>query len=238
MAHKKIVFVIVEGPTDEDALGIFLEQIFDRSQVFIHITHGDITSEPGINPHLIRNRIGNMVKAYADSNHLTKIHFQEIIHIIDMDGAYIPDECVVEDSSASDPVYSLESIKTVSVNGIRERNARKRICLDRLSSLQESWNVPYQAYYMSCNLDHVLHNKLNSTDDEKELDALKFARRYREDLDGFVKFISESDFSVTSSYVESWRYIKEGIHSLERHTNLGICLKAALKRNDNTNLIH
>lgn len=32
---------------------------------------------------------------------------------------------------------------------------------------------------MSCNLDHVLYNKLNSTDDEKEFDSLDFYEKIR-----------------------------------------------------------
>ena len=82
---------------------------------------------------------------------------------------------------------------------------------------------------MSCNLDHVLHNKQNSSDEEKVKDAVAFVRRYRQDTDGFVKFLAESDFSVTSDYVDSWNYIKQELNSLERHTNFGICLKSATK---------
>ena len=98
-----------------------------------------------------------------------------------------------------------------------------------LSTTQTIWNIPYQLYYMSCNLDHVLHNKQNSSDEEKEKDAVAFVRRYRQDTDGFVKFLAESDFSVTSDYVDSWNYIKQELNSLERHTNFGICLKSATK---------
>ena len=82
---------------------------------------------------------------------------------------------------------------------------------------------------MSCNLDHVLYDKLNSTDEEKEIDSLNFARRYRSHVEEFVTFISESDFSIGGTYLESWDFIKQENHSLERHTNFGICLKKALK---------
>jgi hypothetical protein len=53
---------------------------------------------------------------------------------------------------------------------------RKIVCkLDRICTLKNVWSsIPYQAYYMSCNLDHVLYNKLNSTDDDKEDDALQY----------------------------------------------------------------
>ncbi|MCC8173332.1 MAG: hypothetical protein LIO65_02765 [Odoribacter sp.] len=38
----------------------------------------------------------------------------------------------------------------------------------------------------------------------------------------FLNFITNSDFSVKTDYQESWEYIREGFHSLERHTNLGL----------------
>ena len=78
---------------------------------------------------------------------------------------------------------------------------------------------------MSCNLDHALYGKLNSTDYEKEDDAFAFAKKYRDDIPGFMKLISESDFSVAGNYPQSWQYISEGLHSLERHTNFGLCFQ-------------
>ena len=227
VARKKIVFVIVEGPSDDEALGVLLEKVFNSSTVFVYITHGDITSKPGTDPSRILAVVGDLVKGYAKSNHLNNTHFQEIIHITDTDGAFIPDESVVEDPSATKAQYTLTEIRTANVEGILIRNALKSQCLNRLSGAQKIWGIPYQAYYMSCNLDHVLHDKQNSSDEEKEKNALAFAKRYRQDVDGFIKFIAESDFSVTSNYVESWNYIKQGVRSLERHTNLGLCLTSA-----------
>lgn len=78
---------------------------------------------------------------------------------------------------------------------------------------------------MSCNLDHVLYNKQNSADSEKEEDALVFAKRYKDDMSGFLTFISESEFSVKGSYRESWSFIKQEAHSLNRYSNLGICFE-------------
>ena len=39
----------------------------------------------------------------------------------------------------------------------------------------------------------------------------------------FIKFISESTFSQCTDYKESWDYIKQDKHSLERNSNLGLC---------------
>ena len=231
MTRKKIVFVIVEGPSDDEALEILLEKLFENNKVFVHITHGDITSEPGIDPAKILAKVGEMVKWYAKSNHLTSLHFQRIIHIVDMDGAYIPDQSIVEDISAEKPIYSLTEIRTANVNGIKQRNDTKRLCLNRLSIASESWGIPYQVYYMSCNLDHVLYNKQNSSNEEKEHDAIQFVKKYRNDLDGFIAYISKSCFSVQSNYIDSWNYIKQNLHSLERHTNLGLCFDETITIN-------
>ena len=50
MARKKIVLVIVEGSSDETALGVMLDQIYDKDSVHVHIMHGDITARNGVNP--------------------------------------------------------------------------------------------------------------------------------------------------------------------------------------------
>ena len=229
MARRKIVFVIVEGPSDDDALGLLLEKLYDKSRVYVHITRGDITTRRDTDPAKILERIVDEVKTFARSNHFQNIHFQEIVHILDMDGAYIPDNAVIEDKTAGKPVYTLTEIRTKDVKSICARNEKKRKCLERISTTLTVWNIPYQAYYMSCNLDHVLHNKQNPCDAEKETDANAFARRYKNDIPGFVRFLCTSNFSVTGNYVESWNFIKQGLHSLERYSNFGICLQKILE---------
>lgn len=228
MARKKIVFVIVEGPSDAEALEILLNRIYDKNSVYLKIMYGDVTTENGSSYSMILSKLGGILQAYMKNNHLAESHFQEIIHIVDMDGAYVPDSIIVKDETAHRTIYSLTEIRTDKVSKIIDRNATKRGCINKISSTPTLHNIPYQAYFMSCNLDHVLYDKPNSTDEEKERDAFSFAKRYCRNIQEFVKFISESPFSVGGSYLESWSFIKEGIHSLERYTNLGICIERAL----------
>ena len=224
MPRKKIVFVIVEGASDEGALGVLLNRIYAAEEVHVEIMHCDITTELSVNSSNVIAKIGGVVKRYA-GRMFKSGDFSQIIHITDTDGAFIPDEAVVEDADAVKPFYSVTEIRTHRKDGIEDRNSRKRECLNRLSSTSLIWNVPYRIYYMSCNLDHALYGKLNSTDDEKEADSFAFAKKYRDDIPGFMKYISESDFSVAGSYPQSWQYIREGLHSLERHTNFGLCFQ-------------
>ena len=65
LARRKIVFVIVEGASDDTALGISLNQVFDKESVYIHIMHGDITTRTGVDSQNIVSKVGNEVKDYA-----------------------------------------------------------------------------------------------------------------------------------------------------------------------------
>lgn len=230
MARKRVVLVIVEGASDDMALGVMLNQIFDKDKVYVHIMHGDITTRKGVNSDNIVAKIGDEVRKYAKSNHYMSKHFKQIIHIVDMDGAYIPNQNVISDFEHGEISYESDGIHTPDRGGIIERNKQKTDNLYRLRGTGQIWQVPYRVYYMSCNLDHVLHNKRNSTDDEKEMDAYTFAKRYKNDVKGFVNFICNSDFSVNGDYKKSWAYIEDGLNSINRYTNFGICVMDEIER--------
>ena len=216
--------MIVEGPSDDSALGVILSRLFDKNMVHVEIMYGDITTDINIAPADIAKALGEVVKRYANSMHFKQIHFQQVIHLIDMDGAYIPDENVIADPAAEKPVYSLTEIKTSKREQFLRRNEHKRSNIERICGMQTVWSsIPYSAYYMSSNLDHVLYGKLNSSDEEKENDAYAFAKKYKDNIDGFLSFISDSDFSRMEGYQESWSFIKKDCHSLERFTNFGLC---------------
>lgn len=224
LARRKIVFVIVEGPSDDTALGVALNQVYDRDAVHIHIMRGDITTRAGVTPLNIISRIGDAVKGYAKSQHYAAGDFKQIIHIVDTDGAYIPDTNVIEEDNVQKTMYGSDGIHTSNAEGIIARNSAKRENLYRLRANKSIWGVPYRVYYMSCNLDHVLYGKRNSTDEEKENDAYAFAKKYRNDRERFAEFICHSDFSVMGDFKESWAHIEEGLNSLERYTNLCVCI--------------
>lgn len=224
VTNKRIVFVIVEGPTDQDALGILLNRIFDRQKVIVHVQHSDITSDTAVNASNVVRKVTQIVKDYANSNSLKRQDFQEIIHITDTDGAFISPDAVIADNTVARLTYSPTEIRTKNKSNIEDRNRRKSENINRLVSQSSMWtDIPYRIFYMSCNLDHVLHNKLNSSDDEKEDNAHRFAARYRNDIPGFIRFIAGSDFAVCGEYRETWDFITRELHSLERHTNLGLC---------------
>ena len=219
------MFVIVEGPSDEDALGVLFHRLFDCHEVFIEVVHGDITADYSIAPADIAKAVMQLVKGASLPIPFSRKDIQQVIHIVDTDGAYIPDGFVVEDKSVKDkPFYTGTEIRTAYPERIIQRNHHKQQKLDRLCQLKSIWGtVPYQIYYMSSNLDHALHGKLNSTDDEKEEDANNFAGKYMDDLPGFLEYLAKINGSKTTDYKQSWTYIKQARHSLEQNSNLRLC---------------
>lgn len=68
MPRKKIIFAIVEGPSDEEALAVIMSRIYDRNSVYFHILHHDLTSEFGVEPNNVVSKVGDLVKSYARQN--------------------------------------------------------------------------------------------------------------------------------------------------------------------------
>lgn len=226
MARKKIVLVIVEGPSDASALERYFVKYFDSDRIVTKIIHGDITTDKNIDQSKIKAHLGSKVKSWIINDKFKKSDIDRIIHIVDMDGAYIDDSFIQLDESCKDPYYSLISIKTSNVENICNRNAQKRENINTLSTNTRGIcnGIPYKVYYMSCNLDHVLYNLQNANNKEKEENALEFSEKYIDNINEFVYFLCNSDFSRCSeSYEDSWNFIKVDKHSLERYSNLGLC---------------
>lgn len=226
MTHKqrKVVLFLVEGYSDEVALAPLLSKILIDNNVQIKVVHGDITADKNVNPQNIISKIYNKVKEQLSDFSLKRSDLQQIIHIVDMDGAYVTDDKVVERSDVKKTIYSSREILAHNADNMRKRNDRKRNNIDRISHLHSINNIPYQVYYMSANLDHVLYNKPNNPDEAKVIDAINFSKKYKGDTSKFIQFMTESSFFVGNTYLDSWKYIKQEEHSLERHTNFGLYL--------------
>ncbi len=222
---KKVVLFIVEGINDQTCLGGVLEQIIDSSEVRFQITYGDITSKRGINELNIKKEIGNIVKQFKDKYHLKPEHFMEVVHLIDMDGTFISDKCIVE--ADTDKVIYLDSgMYTNKVQNLKERNKNKSAVIKKMLSISKVLKtIPYSVYYFSCNMDHVFHNDANLEDAEKNRLADEFDLKYTQDPAAFKKLVIESEFSVKGTYEETWTFIKSGNHSICRHSNFGIYLE-------------
>ena len=105
---------------------------------------------------------------------------------------------------------------------IIDRNVRKSSNIAKLSSIGRIGGIPYSFYYFSCNLDHVLHGRNNLSEAEKIVCSRDFDLKYADDPNAFIRFMKDESFAVQGTYQETWTFIKQGVHSLERHSNFGI----------------
>ncbi len=218
---KKIILIIVEGPSDSTALDAYLSDVFASNFVHIVIVYGDITTERGSTRANIRRRVAELVRRFLASAHLKPDCVSRIIHITDTDGAFIPNDCIIEDDSCRKPCYTLTAIRTANKADIEKRNRNKQLCLQELSQTRAIMKIPYGIYFMSCNLEHVLFDRLNCSNDEKEEMSYRFSHCFQK-TSSFQTFLAESYFSVSGPYRTSWLFIQSGDESLKRHTHLAL----------------
>lgn len=230
MARKKIVLFIVEGISDKESLELLLtELIEDNNQVIFELTHGDITSHGSTNGSNIKNKIVDIIKG-GGKRKFKPTDYKEIIHLVDMDGAFISEDNIYLDKSLDKFIYNNEGIYANNIENVIIRNKRKQDVLNVLSSTNIIYNsIPYRTFYFSTNLEHVLHNKIEIKERFKRKYAEKFQDRYIKDLEGFIDFMCKSDFSVKEGYERSWDFIKENNNSIKRYSNFNIILEEYLE---------
>lgn len=225
---KKIILLIVEGITDEYALSPVLKNIFQSKDVRFHVVNGDMTSDWYVSSRNAINTVNDHIELERKRYGFQRKDIINVVHLVDSDGVFIPDNRVIS-SSVDELQYFDDHIESANPNRIVDRNKRKAQVLRRLSSTSKIGNIPYSVYYFSRNLEHVLHNNIETlTSDEKIAYADSFADRYRSDKEGFIRFISSSDFTVPGKFDETWSFIMQGINSLNRYCNFHL-----LFNNDN-----
>lgn len=185
---RKVVLFIVEGPSDEAALGGIFTKIFNNAAVKFDVIHGDATTSCQ-DPAKIREHVRNeILKHLARDRGYGWKDLERIVVICDTDGAFVPSSCI-EASSDGRLHYEEGCILARDPAAIVERNAKKSEALKRLSSIKELTSkqrkVPIRTFFHSRNLEHALSGEPGEcSNDEKELLAHRFARKYVNDIGG------------------------------------------------------
>lgn len=218
---KKIILFLVEGPTDEDALAVIFSKIVKEHGIRFEVLHTDITADEEMTIKYIDAKIEEVVNMYLDKNpFIQKDDILKIVQIIDTDGAFIP-VGKVKQSENGKTEYFEEYIMAKNRDRLVRRNQSKRAIVFHLYRAEKIAGYPYEIYYFSRNLEHVLHNiegELSS--EEKEDLAFEIADMYCDDPDAFLAFLFEGDFHVEGNYIDSWKFIMETENSLKRYSNV------------------
>lgn len=207
-----------------------------------YVEGGDITTSSFVTPKNIVIKIENrFIKPATKAEGIYNRRIAKIIHIVDLDGAYVPDECVVpfspERADCEKPFYDGERgiIEAKDVDAIRERNARKQANIDFLLTLCDegikigSRVIPYEIYFFSSNMDHFINHDANLGSGKKHY-ADRFLREYGFDTEKFAAFFFNDPASIGHlGYDESWNAIRDQ-NSVMRHTNIDCLIKRLLDR--------
>ena len=216
---KKVILFLVEGASDLTSLE-FIDNINTDETIKFQITSGDVTSKLNITPQNCREEINKILLSFLERSKLRKTDIIKIIHILDIDGVYIPEINIIEDKNIKKFLYTINGIVAPSKENVQRRNENKKQIVEKLLVTSKINSIPYEMYYMSCNLEHVLHDKLEdiSEDEKKEL-ANKFADRFYEKEIEFIDFINNKDFKVLGDYKATWDFIKKDLNSVNRYSN-------------------
>lgn len=226
---KKVILFIVEGENDRKEIYSILKTPYfdgfrDKYRIEFLVTHGDITSVKGNNEKVIINEIGKKITSWIRSSiGVSHRDIERIVQVVDTDGAFIPNECIIDDG-IFDFYYEKESLKTLDVNGAKNRNKRKSLSLIKMNNTNEICNIPYKVFYMSCNMDDVLFNNKNLSMEKKRSCQCWFVGECDRNPSVVFDSILSDSVICSMSYEESWRWIQVGTRSLKRHTNLDIFL--------------
>ncbi len=219
MVGKKIVLFMVEGETDMVSLEGVFESIFNNDEVEFYVIHGDLNNLEDEQGDIIEG-IKNCIQGYMRDYYLKKDDIKAIYHIIDTDGAFIPDDRV-EKGSNNKIIYTENKIITATPSQILSRNHDKRAFVKKLINTDSILGIEYGIYYFSRNLEHVLHNcSMNLQKRDKCTRAYRFSEDYSGKPKKFLDFIRNETVAVNQSYEASWAFIFSRCNSLKRYSNV------------------
>lgn len=218
---KKIILVLVEGQTDQDTLAVVFTRLVENQDVEFEVIRTDLTAKEEMTEKYIEVAIEKEIEKYFRRNpYLEQGDILKVVQLIDTDGAFVP-ASMVRQSKNRLTEYHEDFIEAKDKDRLIRRNISKRRIVYQLYHQDEIAGFPYEVYYFSRNLEHVLHNEGRELSvEEKEDLALEAALRYHENPEDFLRFIGDETFSIQGGYRETWDFIMANGNSLKRHTNL------------------
>lgn len=239
--RKKVILFLVEGESEQDALVAPFRRYFkERAQVEGEAFRCDVTTVSmfprSARTFTVRANVKETVRGLVldrieQRRTYTWKDLALIVHVVDTDGAFIPDDKVLANEGLNGIAYHPGHIEHPRPSGIVERNHVKAKALRTLAFAGElvrrKHAVPYRVFFMSRNLEHALFGiSADADDDMKERLSRAFAEECRKNPRGLVELLRNPEVCVPGTYEETWGYIQEDVHSLERGTNLGLLLDA------------
>lgn len=220
--QKKVILFIVEGVSDKVALGLPMSKLVSSNDVQFAIMHGDCLNR---RPENVITAVRNSVRSIMQKYSYRRSDFKQIVHIVDTDGAFIPDKYVISRIERGIEYFN-DHIETGEYYETIQRHHRRQESAKILSTTNEIAKIPYGIYFMSRNLEHVTQGICTSVTSKRKVEfAEEFARKYGYDAYNFMDLLFSDEVAAKNNYEDSWIDIMKGNNSLKRKCNLNFFLK-------------
>lgn len=234
-----IVVVVLEGPSDKKYLKQPLEAYFrekyNKTCRLVAVT--DLTGNPEISEEEFFPQLRKSIEIGLSSkenmiNEDVAVMITEVVHIFDIDEAYIDNNHIIENTDKDEFFYTREGIQYCKKSDVEKRNKRKQKRIEFLLGQPEIMlfdkTFPYNKYFYSVNIDDFHYDDaLNLDKDTKNKKAAEYERKYlvkkspQGKLKLFLKIFEKTnpkDFPKTLS--ETWEYISRDNNSLKKCSNV------------------
>ena len=180
-----MIAFVVEGPSEEAALGTVMSEYFSGSEVKFTVVHGDITLKDYVSMDGILKKIKEQIDSVKKKYRYETEDFIKIIHLTDTDGVFIEDGDIFPGSQDTIE-YFTDHIETPHIESTSKRNHRKADILLKLRRTGKINGIPYKIYFNSCNLEHVLYNTLEDFTDEDYDELQQLLEKFDGGRDGLL----------------------------------------------------
>lgn len=229
---KRVVIVIVEGISDQVTFENYLNALCKDKAIFFSVYKGDLLTDYSKDTESVNDILKTIVYECANTVSFKIEDVAMVIQLIDTDGVFAKN-VVMQDlslTSQNSTLYFENKIVTRDVFKLKTTHEYKKErlidCL-KLGNIEINLQrkIPYELYYMSCNLECALYGKYNTSDEEKADLSEAFANKYSErQIDQFIAFMHSINASKTLEFKESWDYITHDNNSLKPCSNFIIFL--------------
>ena len=167
----------------------------------------------------IKHELQELVRRRLVQDSYTWKDIYKIFHIIDTDGTYVSPNYIYYDSQKHF-YYDNSGIYSDNIDEVIQRNGHKKKLLAVLIPTNQINAVPYNIYFNSTNIEHVIFGDqwMNASKSDKISLSNAF---YNSSPD--LKVLDEN--VISEDYSESWRDIARGLNSLHRKTNLNLVFR-------------
>lgn len=247
MPKRKLVLLLVEGESDSRLLTPSIARLLRnrpvegapfRCDVLPAVIHPkEYREKTGKYPRQdIVETITEFVNGFLDPNHSDYqwSDLSHIVHVIDLDGTFIPDRLVRSFPGLPGPVYHRDGIDVPDAGRFLENRMVRRASIGRLIDVPylthaerpRKREVPYRLFFVGRNLEDAFADEAGSglSDRDKERLAYRKAMQFTTNPLGFEQRLVKLNEAcgMPRDWRDSWRYVMDrgSCHSLERCSNL------------------